>query len=202
MRTRPLPSHRNSSGEGVGPTCSTVPECCTRGVWIWEVPGGGARLAVATGTGEACGTIAPGTSAPQSLQNVAPSPSCCRQLAQYLATVMSPPRVPRRGLWSFEPTLNNKPLVGHRWLLGSRDRETYIIFYCRKIRLDFCHAIAFVIMLTSFSGKSCMAIRGLSFEGILPGASRAARKALRKVSISISAKSSSMEAFPLSRIFM
>jgi len=74
--------------------------------------------------------------------------------------------------------------------------------YCRKIRLDFCHATAFATMLTSFSGKSGMAIRGLSFEGVFSGASRASRKAWRRVSISISAKTSSIDAFPLSRIFM
>ena len=38
--------------------------------------------------------------------------------------------------------------------------------YCRKIRLDFGRTAAFSAMLRSFSGKSGMAMRGLSFEGI------------------------------------
>ena len=43
--------------------------------------------------------------------------------------------------------------------------------YYRKIRLDFRHAAAFSAMLRSFSGKSGMAMRGLSFEGIFSGTS-------------------------------
>jgi len=43
--------------------------------------------------------------------------------------------------------------------------------YYRKIRLDFRHAAAFWAMRRSFSGKSGMAMRGLSFEGIFSGTS-------------------------------
>jgi hypothetical protein len=43
--------------------------------------------------------------------------------------------------------------------------------YYRKIRLDFRHATAFWAMLRSFSGKSGMAMRGLSFGGIFSGTS-------------------------------
>jgi len=74
--------------------------------------------------------------------------------------------------------------------------------YWRKIRLDFGHATAFSTMLTSFSGKSGMAMMGLSLAGIFSGSSWASRKALRKVSISISAKTSSREHFSLSKIVM
>jgi len=74
--------------------------------------------------------------------------------------------------------------------------------YYRKIRLDFGQATAFSTMLTSISGKSGMAMMGLSFAGILSGSSWASRNALRKVSISISEKTASMDGFPLRRSFM
>ena len=64
------------------------------------------------------------------------------------------------------------------------------------------YATAFWTMATSFSGKSGMAMMGLSFAGILSGSSWASRNALRKVSISISAKTASRDGFPLRSISM
>ena len=51
------------------------------------------------------------------------------------------------------------------------------------MQLDFGHATAFSTMVTSFSGKPGMAMRGLSLAGIFSGSSWASRKAWRRVSI-------------------
>jgi len=53
---------------------------------------------------------------------------------------------------------------------GSMDAAFQQLFnYYRKIRLDFRRTAAFLTMLRSFSGKSGMAMKGLSFEGIFSG---------------------------------
>jgi len=96
--------------------------------------------------------------------------------------------------------------IGKNGLIYFSSAETHNISaystYYRKIRLDFGQATAFSTMLTSISGKSGMAMMGLSFAGILSGSSWASRNALRKVSISISEKTASMDGFPLRRSFM
>ena len=70
------------------------------------------------------------------------------------------------------PFGGRKPLVwGVRQVVACRRECPILIFYCRKIRLDFGRTAAFSAMLRSFSGKSGMAMRGLSFEGIFSGTS-------------------------------
>ena len=56
-----------------------------------------------------------------------------------------------------------------RYVVDVPVASTYDFYYYRKIRLYLSYAAAFSTMLTSFSGKSVVAMSGLSWAGILSG---------------------------------